>query len=320
MASLLINEEIIGRFIQLLNNKHLAHAYLLVGVPGVGKLETAQALAKSVNCEKNSPSFKEGCETCPSCLKINSGNHPDVQIVQCEYGETIKIEDIRRVITQLQLRSFEARRKVVIIRNIENLTLEAGNALLKTLEEPTKDSLLLLTSASPEKILDTVKSRCHRIYFPGAPQERVVSLLLNEYHIEESEGRILSFFAQGSFGKAEALNKAKFFQKKNEAIDAFLFSVNTESYIGKILAEKSKTKEALDVLLSWFRDVVLLKKGMEEKRLVNRDRLKDLLRIQDKYSLDDLNGIIGQIIYSMQLLSDNLNVKIALNLLKEKIR
>src|SRR5690242_13508236 len=139
----LINKDILARFSTLTNRGRLAHAYLFVGPPESGKLATAYGLAKVLNCDQLNGSF--GCEECPSCQKINSGNHPDLMTLSVGVGETIKIDDIRGFIQRLQLRAFEAKCKVAVIQNVERLTTEAANALLKTLEEPGKDTLLVLT-------------------------------------------------------------------------------------------------------------------------------------------------------------------------------
>ncbi len=137
-----MNETILKRFAKLLVANRLAHAYLFVGPQGLGKSEAALSVAKLVNCERNDGTF---CDECSSCRRITSGNHPDIYRLDRGEEETIKIEQVRELLSRTAFRPFEARRKVFIIKNIEDLTTEAGNALLKTLEEPTASNLLLLT-------------------------------------------------------------------------------------------------------------------------------------------------------------------------------
>jgi DNA polymerase III, gamma/tau subunits len=147
----MIDKNITGRFLQLMKKERLAHAYLLIGPEGSGKVETAVAIAKMVNCEQLGESF---CGECPSCRKIEGGNHPDILMIDQGEDKSIKIYKIRELIKKTQLRPYEAMKKVVVIKDVDLMTTEGANALLKTLEEPTESSLLLLTTANPERILE----------------------------------------------------------------------------------------------------------------------------------------------------------------------
>ena len=201
-TDLLIHETVLRRFADLLRGGRLAHAYLLIGPEGVGKFETALAVAKLVNFEAGAR--EAGCGQCAACRKIAALYHPDLHILKCARGETIKIDDIRSLIAHAQLKPFEAKRKIFILCNTENLTIEGGNALLKTLEEPWADSLLLLTTSVPEKNLATVRSRCQAIHFFSYSSDKLADYLANDYHVEEGTARFLAAFAQGSWGPGEA--------------------------------------------------------------------------------------------------------------------
>src|ERR1700690_188475 len=124
-----INDAVMQRFSRLIANHRLAHAYLLVGPQDSGKTQTALSLAQLVNCERGE---LQACGECASCRKIASGNHPDVHVLGNDEMDSIKIEEIRFLLSRAHLMVFEARTKVFIIRNIELMTSEAANALLKT--------------------------------------------------------------------------------------------------------------------------------------------------------------------------------------------
>lgn len=315
-----VDKNILNRFVASLRNKKLAHAYLLIGPKDAGKAETAIAVAKLVNCDENQKGERDNfCGQCPCCIKIDSGNHPDVLVVDIEEGDTIKIAQIRELVAQSQLRPFEAAKKVFIVKNAERLTTESSNALLKTLEEPTPTSLLILTTSVPEKCLDTVKSRCHAIHFFPASKDNIAAQLQEIYDTGAVDSHILAYFSEGCFGKAKRLYDKDFVDKKNEIINRVIFEDNNEVYLKKVLADKESIKDMLDVLLFWFRDLLLLKVGIEEHSLVHLDRINDLCALSRGYSFEQLNDIIRQIVNTSKLLGANLNVKIPVELLKEKI-
>lgn len=318
--SLQINQSILHRFAKLIQVQRLAHAYLFVGPEDIGKSETALRIAKLVNCEGQEETVpQEPCDQCPSCRKIDSGNHPDVFVIDRGEEQSIKIVQIREMIKRNQLKAFEARKKVFIIKNAEKLTLEGSNALLKTLEEPTDSSLLLLTTSVPEKNLDTIKSRCQRIQFFPVSNDRLEVQLKDAFSLEDHPSRFLAYFSEGCLGKATRLNEDKFFGRKNEIIDNIVFQGNNEQYIKEVLTDKERTKEVLDVILCWFRDLLLVKVGADTGRLVHADRIDDLLGLEPRYSFRQVKDIIQEAVNASRLLGENLNIKIPLILLREKI-
>ncbi len=320
-TGILINQEVVGRFARLLKSGRMAHAYLFSGPAELGKSETALAVAKLVNCEQRIAGTTEvSCEQCSSCLKINSGNHPDIFIIKREEdSETVKIAQIRELISRLQMRAFEAAKKICIIKNIEFLTDDASNSLLKTLEEPAKDTLIFLTTAVPEENLKTIVSRCHQVKFYPLSAQQVAKQLIQEDGLDPASANCLAQFSEGCLGKARQLHEEDFFRRKNEMIDNLIFHENNEPYLKKLLGDKVETKEALTVLLSWLRDLIILKAGGGQKQLVHNDRYDELLKLERNYSFDKINGIIEEIVQTLNMLGENLNIKIPFILLREKI-
>lgn len=314
---ILINQDIVRRFVRLLDSGRMAHAYLFSGPAEIGKSPTALAVAKLVNCLDRKETF---CDKCSSCLKINSGNHPDVFIVEkMEEEDTIKIAQVRELINRLQMRSFEAAKKVCIIKNVECLTTDAANALLKTLEEPTKDSLLILTTAVPEENLRTIVSRCHQVKFYPLSTRRVKESLVATDGVDPVSAHCLGHFSEGCLGKARQLYQEGFMKRKNEVIDNIVLRENNEQYLKKILGDKLEAKEALSVLVTWFRDLIILKSGGERGHLVHVDRYDELSKLERSYSIDKINGIIEEAVLAMKFLGENLNIKVPFVLLREKI-
>ncbi len=317
---ILVNQKIVDRFATRLRQDQLAHAYLFVGPAGVGKIETAKFIAQLVHCAANTDFAKSRpCGQCSSCRRVESGNHPDMSMIDTSEEDSIKIAKVRELIQQTQLKPFEGRKKIFIIRNIEQMTLEGSNALLKTLEEPTTDTLLILTTVSRENVLGTVKSRCQVIYFAPVSSRQLTGQLIDPYGIEKNTSHFLGHFAQGCLGRALQLHETKFVERKNEIIDQLVLRKDNENYLKAVLGDKGRVKEALDILLYWFHDLFLLKAGVEKEYVTHMDRFHDLTKLASRYSLEQLNEIMGTIINALRLLEENLNVKISLTLLKEKI-
>ena len=316
----LYNQDVLTRFATLGKNKRLAHAYLFIGAKESSKTQTALAVAKWVNCEKNEDLNKNiFCDECPSCLEINSSNHPDIHIVEKTDGEFIKIEQIRGVLDQIKLRPFSGRKKVFIIRNIEFLSEESSNALLKTLEEPSLNSLLLLTSSTPDKVMDTIKSRCHIVPFLPVDKNRLAKYLVDQCHEDPIHAQVLAQFSEGALNKALRLQGDDFIKRRNEVLDSFIFSPWNENYVKALLADKTQTREFLDILLGWVRDAYCLKVGLNKSKMIHQDRFSDLERFQKKLSVEELGQLNRDIVNMYKLLTENLNIKMSLLIIKESL-
>jgi len=314
------NKNILIRFARLHQNGRLAHAYLLIGPASIGKSETALAIAKLVNCQDNGTLAQDTyCGVCPSCLKIDGGNHPDVLLIDSGGESSIKIAQIRDLISRSQLRPYEAKKKVFIIKNIEELTLQGSNALLKTLEEPPADSLLLLTTSVLEKNLGTIRSRCHAVYFFAQPYGELKTSLQKTLGLNESRAHFLAHFAEGFPGRAQLFQDEDVFTVQNQILDQLVIKKKYVTFLKSRTSDKDQIKLILNVLLSWYRDLCLLKNGVPEEHVVHRDRVDELKKHLSKYSFDQIQDILAAIVRTNKLLEENLNIKISLNILMEKI-
>src|SRR5579863_3586879 len=213
-----INVDVMRRFGRLYAKQQLAHAYLLVGPQDSGKTQTALCLAQLVNCENEAI---KPCGECDACRKISSGNHPDVHVLGNDEMDSIKIEDIRFLLGRAHLMAFEAKTKVFIIRNIELMTLEAANALLKTLEEPAANTLMILTTSVLEANLDTIKSRCHIVKFFPSSVNRIARVLQDE-GIKPEDAHFLAVYSEGCLGKTRKLIKQKITVFRHKVLDEML--------------------------------------------------------------------------------------------------
>jgi DNA polymerase-3 subunit delta' len=309
-----INTSAMQRFSRLVINHRLAHAYLLVGPQDCGKTQTALSLAQLVNCESEA---LQPCGECAACRKITSGNHPDVHVIGNDDMDSIKIEDIRFLLSRAHLMAYEARTKVFIIRNIELMTLEAANALLKTLEEPAANTLMILTTSVIEANLDTIKSRCHIVKFFPSSVNRIAQLLKDE-GVTDQDAHFLAVYSEGCLGKTRKLMKQEITLYRRKVLDEMLLNRHNDSFLKELSAHPQESSKALRLLLSFFRDVLMLKCGVSKTELINQGCLEAMEEFVSR-DFEDLTLIINQIIQTKELLDEKLNVKMSLSLLREHI-
>lgn len=325
--------------LQALKNGCLASSLLFIGPSGVGKSLMAKFLAKCVNCLDNNDG---ACGRCSSCLKIENMNHLDVYwfekdkdgIVKVNGQEinlpseseeekkskAIKIKHVRFLEERTQVRPYEGKKKVFIISEAQNLTPEASNALLKTLEEPPADSLLILTTAHADQLFPTILSRCQKFFFPVLNPEALKEILIKDYKIEERIAHFLAYFSEGRIGKSIQFSQTDILKRKNFFLDNFLRAFSSHDYFDNNFFEnKEGLNEGLEILLNWFRDILLLKIGWEVRQLVNSDRGRELQLLKDKYSFSDLQEILSDIILTLKLLQQNINAKISFFALRAKL-
>jgi DNA polymerase III subunit delta' len=309
MNVLSVDQKVLERFKRLKSYSRMAHAYLFIGPKETGKTQTALAIAQLVNCEA-----KDGqpCAQCPSCQKIAHGNHPDIMVIEPSEG-SIKIDQIRSLLSRLQLKAFEAKTKVFILRDVENMTLEAANSLLKTLEEPASNTLMILTTATPEANLDTIRSRCHTVKFFPVSASRLQEAL----DLTPAAANFLAVYTDGCLGQAKNLMEDDFILYKNQTLDALL-NQSSEEALKKLTADKEEAKEALHILLGVIRDAVLLKCGVAADELMNLDKIQSVQSLA-KHSFENLTAIYQQVIKTKELLDENLNAKMAFSILRQRL-
>ncbi|HTY45996.1 MAG TPA: DNA polymerase III subunit delta' [Patescibacteria group bacterium] len=295
-----------------MRHQRLANGYLFVGPEGLGKHLTARTLAKAVNCQAGSV---DSCDICPSCRKIDAYQHPDVLFV-ADTDEVVKIEQVRQLQQRISLKPYEARRKVCVIDNAHHLTAEAANALLKVLEEPPAESLIILVSAKPTLLFKTIVSRCRAVTFSPLERAELAKILQSEYGLRDEAARFLAYFSEGRIGQALRLKDGDILGEKNRVLDAF-FSSGREGQLS--LEDKSRLRGYLNILATWFRDMSLVKIGMPHSELINYDRRSDLLGSMQQYSFGDIDEIVVCISNSILYLEQNVNIKLLLSNLRAEL-
>lgn len=297
-----------------LSSGRLGHAYLFIGPESIGKAMTARTLAKTANCQKGKT---DSCDECPSCMKIDKSIHPDVNWLLPEgKGNVIKIEKIRWLRANISLKPYEGRVKFYIIDKAHHMNAEAANCLLKTLEEPPQDSVLILISQKLEKIFFTVRSRCQIVRFKAMDSEGLAKILKDEYKVSADLSRFLAHYSSGRIGKALTLENEGILKWKNEVIDNFVEEGirldEDEFFFG---SDKEKILEMLNILAVWYRDILILKSAKTDNLLINTDRIQDLNLEAARFSQEQLMDMLDEIKETNVLIEQNVNPKLALGTL-----
>lgn len=248
----------------MIRSGRLPHALLLTGPRGGGKNSLARALAAALNCA--APAEDGGpCGRCPSCRKMAKDIHPDlISLGPSGKARQIKMEDIQNLRAQMAFRPFEGRVKVFIIREADRLSQDSGNALLKTLEEPPPDSLLILTSASEAELMATILSRCLRLRLPPLPPDLLLADLAERRNLSGPPARLLAALAAGALGPALSLDPEATWAAWTELhrlMGAPSAPARLEAawdWVKKTVADEEGWADRLNLLRLWWRETARL--------------------------------------------------------------
>ncbi len=290
LAEVKSQERAVGALRAALTSKQVHHAWLFHGPDGVGKELAATGFAQALVCSEEP---WVGCGTCAACARVARRNHPDVTWVMPEdelvrrglagrsdFSHTpsrdIRIEQVRKLHERLAFRALEAPHKVALIITAHAMNPPAQNALLKTLEEPPRDTVLVLVSSAPDKLLPTIRSRCAKAAFGPLPVELLAAKVkaASKKGLDDALAQQIAAMASGSLARALALDPAAL-ARRRDIIEGFEKLRPDDASGWLTLAEvygddRASAELALEVLQVWFRDVAVTQAG-GGAALVNAD-------------------------------------------------
>ncbi|HIX58832.1 MAG TPA: DNA polymerase III subunit delta' [Candidatus Blautia gallistercoris] len=318
------HEEVIEHLQSAISTGKVSHAYVFSGESGSGKKLLATTFAMTLQCEEKGT---DPCLKCESCKRTLSKNHPDIIGVVHEKPNTISIEEIRRqIVEDVQIKPYYGPYKIYIVNDADKMTVQAQNALLKTIEEPPVYAVILLLTNNIDGLLPTILSRCVRLDLRVVPDNLVKNYLMERLHIPDYQAEVDASFAQGNIGKAkEAATSEEFAEMTRKVLQLLRYVNDMEVYelvdIMKELApDKENVYDYLDLFLLWFRDVLMFKATRDVDNLVFKQEINLIKDQARERSYEGLEKILDAVEKAKTRLRANVNFDLVMELLFLTIR
>ena len=278
----------------------VSHAYMFEGPSGVGKNTMARELAATLLDMEN-------LFNSPDYIEIT----PD--------GNSIKIAQIRKLQSDILVKPYKSY-KIYVIDEAQKMTVEAQNALLKTLEEPPKYAIIILITNNKESLLDTIKSRCEIIKFTPIPLVEVADYL-TQTGVDKNRASLLANFSRGSMQKAIELSESEDFHIMRDEVQKYVETFLTGSMLdimdiqSSIEKYKDNITNVLDLLVNYFRDIMMVKENVDSSMIINLDRLVFIKNMSTKITYSQLSKIIDIIEETKNKLRSNCNFNISIQVM-----
>ena len=313
------HKDILKYISSVVENNRVSHAYILNGERGSGKKMLANLFAMTLLCETGD---NEPCGKCHSCKQAESGNHPDIIRVTHEKPNSISVDDIRtQVNNTVDIKPYQGPYKVYIIPQADMMTPQAQNAILKTIEEPPSYAVFLLLTENAETLLPTINSRCVMLKLRNIKDTLIKKYLMENLEIPDYKADMCTAFAQGNMGRAIMLaNSDHFNEIREEAVQ--LLKHISEMELNEIVAAvknisvyKLEITDYLDIIMIWYRDVLLYKATKEIDKVVFKDQLQSIKEQARKSSYEGIELILESLEKAKARLKANVNFDLVMELL-----
>lgn len=301
-------EKAVNILLGAIKKDRIPSSYLFAGESGIGKKFTAVNFAKALNCLD--PKEGDSCGECSQCKKIDNQTHPDFLLVSPESSE-IRVEEIRAVEEMLSLAPYEGNKKIVIIDDAETMNSSAANAFLKTLEEPPWQSLIILVSSSPDKLPETIRSRCSRVNFSPLSAEKCEEVINSALKTKRKSDDTLPTSARISMGRPGLAISEDLIERRNWTIKLFEQMLNCEDE--DIWADREEMEKWFDSVILILRDIAVFKITGKSSMLISADMEKWISKAEKNSELKDIIECYTKISFIRKFLGFNLNKTITWN-------
>ena len=302
-----------------IRDKKPFHAYLFQGEEGVGKEALARTFAAGSQCQ--SESADKPCKECVSCRQMESGNQPDVIWVTREKA-SLGVDEIReQLCNTMDIKPFSSPYKIYLVPEAEKMTEAAQNALLKTIEEPPEYGIVILMTSNISALLPTIQSRCLTMEFRPLSTAVVESYVKEHCQVPDYQARASAAFAQGNLGKAMRYAKSEDFIERKDHIISLLRHVE-QMDLSEMLAvikdlgtRKDEVRDYIDLMVLWYRDVLLFKATKDINQLLFQDEASYISREASHRSYEKIEEILQAFEKAKVRLRANVNFDITMELM-----
>lgn len=289
------HEQIIEHFQNSLRARQISHAYILNGENGSGKNMLASAFAKALVCEAG---YGDACNMCKACRQFDGGNHPDVRRVFHEKKTGIGVDEVReQICNDVLIKPYSSKYKIYIVDEAEKMTPQAQNALLKTIEEPPSYAVIMLLTNSVEALLPTIRSRCILLNLHSVDTDKIRDFLMQVHHVPDYQARVCASYAQGNTGRALLMATSENFREMHELMLRTVKRVDDmkvsdmAAAVVDISKYKAQIGDFLDLMMVWYRDVLVLKATGDLNAVVYKDEYRYLKRKAETSSYEGISRI-----------------------------
>ncbi|MCR4755605.1 MAG: DNA polymerase III subunit delta [Lachnospiraceae bacterium] len=313
-----------------LTSQKISHAYIINGEKNAGKEFIANTFAMALQCENTGSEHGgnvEPCMECHACKQAVTNNQPDIITLVHEKPATIGVEDIRNcIISTVGVRPYSSKWKIYIVNDAEKMTVQAQNALLKTLEEPPEYVVILLLTSNISVLLPTIISRSVVLSMRAVEDKLVRKYLMERIRVPDYQADLCVAFARGNIGKAKHLATSEDFDNiKNDAVGVLKYAKDMEmsefvTTIKQISSYKMNVDDYMDILIIWYRDILMLKATNDADSLVFKDEIGTIREKAGKSSYEGIEKIIETIEKTKVRLKANVNFELAMELLLMTIK
>ncbi len=303
-----------------IKQNNISHAYIICGEAGTGKRTVSDATAQTIQCQ-NRIDGMDSCEICKSCMQAKSHNHPDIKYITHE-KVSISVDNIREQLTNdIDIKPYSSQYKIYIIPDAGKMTEQAQNALLKTIEEPPAYAVIILITDNISSLLPTIQSRCITLNLKPLNNDEIAGYLTSHFKLEPERAQIAAGFCQGNMGKAIRFASSENFQEMKDQILILLKSIDNMSITDivntiRVLAQnKNNINDYLDLMLLWYRDVLMFKVTKDNNILLYQGEYNAISKQASMRGYEDIEKIIKAIDKAKIRLNANVNFDVAMELM-----
>lgn len=312
------HEQIIEHLQNAIKLNKVSHAYILNSEKGSGKKRIAYTFAKTLQCEESTDT---PCGICKSCMQAESNNHPDIITVTHEKA-SIGVDDIRiQVNNDIGIKPYSSPYKIYIIDDADKMTEQAQNALLKTIEEPPQYAIIMLLTGNANRLLPTILSRCVTLNLKTVRKDLIKDYLIQNLNVPDYLAELSAVFSQGNIGKAIRFASSEEFVAIKEEVLHLLKNIDDmEIYqiietIKKLSENKLNINDYIDMMILWYRDVLMFKVTKNPNVLIYKEEYKFITKQASKRSYEGIENIINAMDKAKVRLNANVNFDIAVELM-----